>query len=179
MKFIHFGCWNNGYCDINSGTNGLSMTMRKLNQYLELNKDIGFMTIAGDNYYPDKIKDGETKIKRMNIENMISGINCLPKDIKKYILLGNHEYDPMIDESGKKIECISLIKQREEFLKQTSIFFNDIIHYIYNNTLIIMLDTTIYEFIQEGNILSPNKLCYDKVFDKVSFTDLIDIARYQ
>jgi hypothetical protein len=107
------------------------------------------------------------------------GINCLPKDIDKYILLGNHEYDSMIDESEQNIQCISLIKQKEEFAKEKSIFFNDIIHHVYNNTLIIMLDTTIYEFLQDKNESTPSQLCYDKVFIDKPFTNLIDIAQYQ
>jgi hypothetical protein len=69
MKFIHFGCWNNGFCDIETGTNGISMTMRKLTKYLDLNKDINFLTIAGDNYYPDKISNPSDTTKKIKIMN--------------------------------------------------------------------------------------------------------------
>jgi hypothetical protein len=181
MKFIHFGCWNNGLCDIELGTNGISLTMRKLKQYLEIHKDINFMTIAGDNYYPEKKLDKYGKKQKfLNIQNMISGINCLPKDITKFILLGNHEYDSLINSNGDELQCISIIKQKEEFSKNPlSIYFNDIMHKMYNNTLIIMLDTTIYEFIQDNIKLNPNDICYDEIFDDKSFNELINIVQYQ
>ena len=183
MKFIHFGCWNNGECNIETGTNGLSMTMKKINQYLGLHRDINFMTIAGDNYYPEKIKLEPTKkIKKMNIKNLISGINCLPKEIQKYVLLGNHEYDSIIDDNGEEIKCISLMTQQNLFTKMTNtMFFNDIIHLIHNNTLIIMIDTTIYEFLQNEKYQTkkPNELCYDKVFIGKTFDELNSIATYQ
>ena len=52
MKFVHFGCWNNGLCS-ESGTNGLSIMTKKLNEHI-LTNSIEFLTVAGDNYYPKK-----------------------------------------------------------------------------------------------------------------------------
>ena len=72
MRFIHFGCWNNGLCTMD-GTNGLSLTMKKLNSYVESNS-IDFVTIAGDNYYPPKTPKG----KIFSMENFTSGFSCLP-----------------------------------------------------------------------------------------------------
>ena len=56
MKFIHFGCWNKDNCNLTLKNNGISQTMSKLNDFIKKNKDIEFITIAGDNYYPDKKK---------------------------------------------------------------------------------------------------------------------------
>lgn len=75
MKFIHFGCWNNGNCS-SDGANGLSLTMKKLNSYIEEKTEtldeIEFIVIAGDNYYPPK---GETK--KFIEDDFISGFTPL------------------------------------------------------------------------------------------------------
>jgi len=52
MKFIHFGCWNNGKCE-KDGNNGLSK-MSKLLENIISEETINFITLAGDNYYPTK-----------------------------------------------------------------------------------------------------------------------------
>lgn len=43
-----------------TGTNGLSKTMKKIKEKIAHDK-IDFITVAGDNYYPDKTKIGEKK----------------------------------------------------------------------------------------------------------------------
>jgi hypothetical protein len=60
-SFIHFGCWNNGLCDKNKGINGVSTVMNKLNKYVnKIENNVDFISIAGDNYYPEKIKKEES-----------------------------------------------------------------------------------------------------------------------
>lgn len=106
MKFIHFGCWNKDKCDMTLKNNGLSQTMSKLNDFVKKNKDIEFITIAGDNYYPDKKgKEKEKKEKTMIAENFLSGVNCLPKHILKYVLLGNHEFDKVKVDGNETDKC--------------------------------------------------------------------------
>ena len=63
MSFIHFGCWNKNFCDINKkDSNGLSQVMNAL-----LNKEKQYKPnlyiINGDNYYPDKSIDNNGKKK--------------------------------------------------------------------------------------------------------------------
>lgn len=146
MKFIHFGCWNKDKCDITLKNNGLSQTMSKLNDFVEKNKDIEFITIAGDNYYPDK-KGKEKKEKTMIVANFLSGVNCLPKHILKYVLLGNHEFDKVKVDGNETDKCYLFNFEKNIFSKlNNTIFFNDVIYRIFgNNTLIIMIDTTLYE----------------------------------
>ena len=113
MKFIHFGCWNNGLCNP-SENNGLTKMTTLLNKYIKEQKDnISFISIDGDNYYPDKLskkekkekkenkennKKKEIKIKLFNSTNFTSGFSCLPISIPKIVLFGNHEIeDNVID----------------------------------------------------------------------------------
>jgi hypothetical protein len=167
MKFIHFGCWNNGICNIESGENGLSKTMRKIREKISL-EHIDFITIAGDNYYPDKTKIGKEKIKNMITQNFLSGIRCLPDSIRKYIILGNHEYDNMRVDGEEKEECYLLKKQREMFTNPNTIFFDDVIHERYVTTLIIMIDTTIYEIYEENPETLIKDTCFREIFTQIS-----------
>ena len=162
MKFIHFGCWNKNFCDITKNNNGLSATMKELNNYINDNKDIDFIVIAGDNYYPDKKekekKEKKTKEKNMITKNFLSGVNCLPKHILKYVLLGNHEYDNMKVDGMDADKCHLLKTQKNIFNKlNNTIFFNDVIYRPFGmHTLIIMIDTTIYEMFDD--LKEPNEL---------------------
>ena len=71
-NFIHFGCWNN----LNKKGN-LKPVMDKLQSRLN-NPDlpqIDFISVAGDNYYPDKLKpkiktDGKKKIIKPDLLEM-------------------------------------------------------------------------------------------------------------
>jgi hypothetical protein len=174
MKFIHFGCWNNGKCSADE-TNGLSLTMRKLKSYIEENKKetetetqtekknaIEFITIAGDNYYPPKRSSGT---KLFIDENFTSGFECLPKDIKKYLIFGNHDIDDIIiDESGNEIKCKILDEQIKIAEENNSIeIFNDVLSLIKSKTLIIMLDTNLYN--RKKTNIPINETCYSKLFN--------------
>lgn len=160
MKFIHFGCWNNGLCSTD-GTNGLSLTMRKLNSYI-LSNTIEFITIAGDNYYPPKSSKG----KIFNSKNFVSGFDCLPKTIKKYLIFGNHDIeDVIIDNSEKEINCKLLDEQIKIIEGNNSVeIFNDVIFKVIDKTLVIMLDTNLYD--REITDTPINKTCYSKLFNK-------------
>ena len=73
FKFVQFGCWNQGECEIietpnpssNQIPNPISNVMAKLRNYSntlsELHLDL--IIIAGDNYYPNKEKTGKGKTK--------------------------------------------------------------------------------------------------------------------
>ena len=176
MKFIHFGCWNNGLCSID-GTNGLSLTMRKLNSYIEFNP-IDFIIIAGDNYYPQKSSKGKKFIR----ENFTSGFDCLPKSVKKYLIFGNHDIeDVIIDDLDKEINCKLLDEQFRIIEGNNTVqIFNDVIFKKRDNTLIIMLDTNLYD---REIINTPiKKSCYSKLFNKFvnkSELTISDLIGYQ
>jgi len=111
----------------------------------------------------------------------------LPKNIKKYILFGNHEIeDNTIDihnpsynkkktyEELKPLveSCKSLILQttnRDSIFDDSYQFFNDVITIIRNKTLIIMFDTTMYTFKEkEGDFEKKiNETCYQHLFKNI------------
>ena len=171
MKFIHFGCWNKGKCDLsNPGSQPVSAVIASIKQYIDKEETKPtFITIAGDNYYPD-YKEG---IKIQNYDNFKSGFDCLEKleNIKKYIIFGNHDYDDIyktdttvIDNpyfEQKDLSCVNLISQ-QKLLDDKSDFkiFNNVL-YEYdsdNKTLVIMIDTNIY-------VDDPKIYCYKYVFN--------------
>lgn len=169
-KFIFFGCWNNGLCNSNETNisqihnNDLTNTMLKMRQYQNSNpNEIDYMIVAGDNYYPSKMKKIKTemndktektnktnktekknkKVKIINKDFLDSGFHCLQQiDIPKYILYGNHDIEFLND------DC-EITRFQQEFTDNNTVFFHFDeqiqMHRICGNTIIIMLDTTIYD----------------------------------
>lgn len=156
MKFIHFGCWNYGKCNLTKPNNGMSKVMNKLINYTKEQK-INFIIVAGDNYYPDKIKLNNMKYKTFNESNMKSGFECLLKTkIPTYILLGNHEFDTITDiDKNIKEEC-KVIKLQKKLSKEHLTLYKDVMHIKSNDTLMIMIDTNLYT-------LKTNIKCYDEL----------------
>jgi hypothetical protein len=154
-KFIHFGCWNNGECNKDNGNNGLSKVAKKLND----NKLIDFISVAGDNYYPEKVN----KIKSFNENNFTSGFNCLPNDILKYVIYGNHDIEDVFNNET----CKTLNEQLNKYSKDNKfIFFNDVLTYNnYENFVIIFIDTTLYTFEKDDFI---SNTCYKHLFTNIS-----------
>lgn len=189
MKFIHFGCWNKGLCNKYTKQNGLSKTMSKLDTYVR-NNPVDFIVVAGDNYYPEKTEATELtpKVKNMITDNFLSGIDCLPKSVKKYILLGNHEYDSMnVDGIEIDDKCYLLKLQKDIFNNEgNSSFFQDVMYERYTQTLIIMIDTTIYEMDKDNENQQIQGTCYTEVFNnleegtqKNTIKDLIAYQKYR
>lgn len=159
-SFIHFGCWNQGECQLNTDNNPLSTVMTNLNKYCEINNP-NFITVAGDNYYPKKYKDKgkdksskKNKVKIINSDDMLSGFQCLPNNIDIFMLLGNHDLETNNDKN------ILFIDNKENPENNCYILNNELdfslmheppINFVFNNsiildnTLIIMIDTSMYE----------------------------------
>lgn len=167
-RFIHFGCWNRGGCNMQEkeeNQTNLTKVMVRLNEVVnnknnqDNNEDnVDFLIISGDNYYPDKkkIKGTDKKVKTIDFKNLKSGFECLPKNLKKYILLGNHELEKIkLDEAGPECQVLSL-QQNYRSENKNNIIFEDpsiprdiIMHTTIGDdnalTVIIMLDTTMYD----------------------------------
>jgi hypothetical protein len=194
-NFVHFGCWNRGFCnsdldgELVETDNGITRVMKSLRK-LRMNNMPKFAVIAGDNYYPRKYeyKTGEGVKKKNKIyseANFQSGFECLKNvlpDIKKYILLGNHELDDIIKHTRQDIndidssespfddpkykpetkKCFPLMKQLD-FIQSGADNFNifqnvsSIIPDDGANTIVIMIDTTMYEVIDN---IAKNGLKY-------------------
>jgi hypothetical protein len=217
-SFIHFGCWNNGLCDKNEGTNGVSKVMNKLNKYAR--KNINFISIAGDNYYPEKIKKEKSekkekgeksekkekgeksekskksekkegdKIKMIHTNELVSGFNCLPNNVEINMILGNHDLETntsnkqqlyIKDENQMEDmnNCFILNTEINEARKKPINFVLQKTHELSKNTLIIMIDTSMYE--DDANNYIP---CYNEYFQKqesinADITDIIDLQKLQ
>lgn len=166
-SFIHFGCWNNGNCT--DQKSGLSQVAEKLKKI-----QVDFISIAGDNYYPDKDKNTKTKI--FNEQNFISGFKCLPDKICKYVIYGNHDIEDIFGNE----KCFTLTEQIKNYSTDNKfIFFNDVLTYDkYNNFIIIFIDTTLYTLNSDEDI---DKTCYKHLFKVVNFKDkkIKDIIEHQ
>jgi hypothetical protein len=162
MKFIHFGCWNNGKC---SAENGLTKMTSLLNKTVS-KTDFDFITVAGDNYYPGKKIIDDKKVKNFIFEDFKSGFDCLPADINKYVIFGNHDIeDIVIDDTEEKI-CHSLLLQKTIASENDKyILFDNVINIKDANNLIIMIDTTLYSLDEAQKV---NETCYQHIFTGTS-----------
>lgn len=81
--FIHFGCWNKLGCSMNDSSSSATSSatkisdttrvMIKLRDYIKKNKNKpSFLTIAGDNFYPDKNKDAKKEKKEKKEKEVIN-----------------------------------------------------------------------------------------------------------
>ena len=193
-KFITFGCWNQGRCSDNNN-NPVSLVTKKLREKV-LENPPDCIIISGDNYYPDKTVTNITETKKdknkenskskkvkkqkfINIPNLKSGFECLPDNVDIYILLGNHDVDNseaiINDPPSPPITC-QILKTEIEIIKtKQKNFINEytelIMHKIIDNTLILIIDTNIYD----EDVLSLE--CYNFINDK--FNNYADIIEYQ
>jgi hypothetical protein len=161
-KFIHFGCWSSGFCNINNPNNALSNVLKVLQDYLIKNPDIYCIIVSGDNYYPEKIKENGSKKKIFNLSNLVSGLNCLRTsslDRNVYLLIGNHELDNnenMVDVNNNKIDECEILKTELNISNDLNFTLDNyldsiILNLQINNTLLIMIDTTMYD-IEENDL---------------------------
>jgi hypothetical protein len=159
MNFIHFGCWNN----IDGNVINL---MKFLKKYTEINK-IDFINIAGDNYYPTKIKKDGVKQKIFNYDSFKIGFDLLNEiKVEKNMIFGNHD---ILDFNN----CISLIEQQKIDLFN---IYNKFMSKVVDNTIIFYLDSTIYELYDSGN-LNLEDTCYVHLYPK--FKTIKDIIHFQ
>ena len=66
-RFIHFGCWNNLNTKEKDGQikeiGCLDNVISRLGYILKTDPPIKFIVVAGDNYYPKKVKTDDGKQK--------------------------------------------------------------------------------------------------------------------
>jgi hypothetical protein len=155
----------------------MSNTLNKLKEYIaESGNTTNAVIVAGDNYYPHKytkkMNGIKQKFKEVNFGNMEMGFKCL-KDavgiIETHVLLGNHDVEYL-----KKNECAIIEKEIEITGKNHNIkLFNfndtDERYRIYGNSIVIFLDSTIYDNDEK------HFECYNHVIDGVNNVDNIEI----
>ena len=178
-RFIHFGCWNNSGCDstagaVKSSDTALTRVMKQIKKNITSSQfQPEFITVAGDNYYPIIKKDPVTKIKTklLDEDDLLSGFECLPKDLKKYLLLGNHDLEALSNAKSNPVSaCQILDMQKELEAEPTNNFEMDDLKspFIMNtrlsdSTIIIMLDTSMYS--NEDKSLKKVEHCYQRLFE--------------
>ena len=169
MKFIHFGCWNEHGCNMEKLNSPLSFVMRSLNNYVE-NHNIKFIVIAGDNYYVDR--QNKTKF---NPQHFYSGFNCLPKNITKYLIFGNHDLKDKFLVDKQDMKCASVNLQYMYAAKNSSFkLFSEVIYKIHHKTIIIMIDSTLLHHISDEYIK-----CYANLFPNHKLSTIDDLFKYQ
>ena len=75
-RFIHFGCWNN----LNEGTSSnLKGVMDKIKQTInqEQKQKPDFLSVAGDNYYPEKTTNHTTEENNKKIIKKNMNVNLI------------------------------------------------------------------------------------------------------
>ena len=183
--FINFGCWNNGFCP---GDNDLTKVMTLLKN--QNTPDPEFIIISGDNYYPEKktehTADGKKmKKKYLNYNHLISGFECLPKEIPIYMVYGNHDYETgliVTDKNNDNIEtfekensceltkyeinAVESLNREKGYNIDLNIFKSV---YFSDSTLIIMIDTTIYDDASIDEYLK----CYNIIDQSYTAIDII------
>ena len=187
-RFIHFGCWNNSGCDVESfhTDKDVKSTDTALTRVMkEIKKNIAssrikpeFMSIAGDNYYPIIKKDPITKEKNKILDehDLLSGFDCLPKGLKKYLLIGNHDLEKLSNKVEAPSACQILDMQKELEEEPTNNFEMDDLKspFIMNtklsdSTIVIMLDTSMYS--NEDKNLKKVEHCYQRLFEIHGFAN--------
>lgn len=189
-SFLFMGCWNNGYCHTNKDkTNDLYKTVESIKTLLTILDRENIVKpqklfIAGDNYYPDKIKvENDKKEKFTNIENLNSGFDCIKSiNINKYILFGNHDYEKTNlknnDDITKEKECHNLMTQLEYNKNEMEFFdfYSYCLPHIYKNkTLIVMIDSTMYDIEKNDEALD----CYKELYTNYDNDNMLEFIKNQ
>lgn len=157
-NFIHFGCWNN----LNEGGK-LKSVIHKINNRLRNNTKprIDFISVAGDNYYPDKIKPvkkTDTKKKLIHPHRLLNGFSKLPNSTDIFMILGNHDLETNTDpqkpklfikdeyngeESEKDCKILTLQKKYSSIRKNINfVLFKELL--LSDGTLVMMIDSSMY-----------------------------------
>lgn len=184
MRFFQFGCWNNLNEKKGKVVGRLKYVMAKLKQMAKPD----FIIVSGDNYYPGKEKVGEVKNKMVFFDKLIEGFDTLPSEIPIYMILGNHDLETQskkksnlfikgdIDryEDGK---CEILRKEKCVVDNKRNIQYNSFTYKVHENTLILMVDTSMYEFDKD---VEKYLSCYNVFFSpEYYFTNVNQLRNYQ
>ena len=186
LRFWQFGCWNNLNTTIKKdklkALGCLKDVIKLINErssIIETKPD--FLIISGDNYYPNKTKpkdenDQTQKKKIIFSEKLRQGFNSLPSTIPIYMILGNHDLEtnnegnlyihnqgtPETLETPENKDCEIIQLELDTLLQKENIeYFFFKAKLLNPETLILMIDTSIYEIDGESSMYLP---CYNKFF---------------
>ena len=186
LRFWQFGCWNNLNTTIKKdklkALGCLKDVIKLINERSSITETKpDFLIISGDNYYPNKTKpkdenDQTQKKKIIFSEKLRQGFNSLPSTIPIYMILGNHDLEtnnegnlyihnpgtPETLETPENKDCEIIQLELDTLLQKENIeYFFFKAKLLNPETLILMIDTSIYEIDGESSMYLP---CYNKFF---------------
>lgn len=206
--FIHFGCWNKGKCDVSdTAKSGVSAVMRRIQTYIDEENTYKptFISVAGDNYYPNKLKNKEKKGKdtaekkskdntakkekpevkqKIIVESeLASGFACLESlHVPVNVILGNHDLETnrenkhsFLIHSGETAESCAILKLEKQVTEpsgvklQLDFLTEGEIPFIGTNTLVLMIDTSMYETKHED--ITQYEECYPEIEEKLYLSE--------
>jgi len=169
-SFLMFGCWNEGFCRVDQ-QNPLTLNMHHLEKYVKKTTP-QFMVVAGDNYYPTKLKKGNPELQTYGLENkekvsilefekLKSGFDCLG-EISLHtnidVIFGNHDLETNLNEQGKlyikdgdiavqeSVGMCSILENEQRVIEaypNMNLYLNHSRRFG-EKTQVIMLDTSLY-----------------------------------
>lgn len=158
--FAHFGCWNQGLCG--NASTPLTKVMRALKAFTKEEKP-DFIVVAGDNYYPDKVKNKATgeKVKTIIPNDLATGFACLPKDVPIDMLFGNHDLETNMSVAGLIEKDIDCFITKAEIAEAIPNHIDLVVQKARTNgeTLLLLIDTSMYDDADIGEMLP----CYKKI----------------
>ena len=157
IKFINFGCWNKYGCKEKTGWFHVSNLIETLSD------NVDFIIVNGDNYYQNKNKDKETKVKTINNDDLTNGFKCLIKSSKYkeiFLLMGNHDIEPALDCQTIEQEKTSIVETATFHFPDNLTMFKELHQ---QDTLIIMIDSNVYT--------NENLSCYKKIIEDLPQDD--------
>ena len=162
-KFVQFGCWNQGLCGNESVP--LTKIMHSLKTFTH-KENPDFIVVAGDNYYPGKVKNKVTgeKIKTIVPTDLAAGFACLPKDVPIDMLLGNHDLETNMYISGRTDKETDCFITQEEIALAVPNHIDLVVHKkrllgSEQHTLLLLIDTSMYDD-DDVAVMLP---CYKKM----------------
>lgn len=158
--FIQFGCWNQGLCGNESAP--LTKVMQTLRTFTQQEKP-DFIVVAGDNYYPGKVKNKVTgeKVKTIVPSDLSSGFACLPQGVPIDMLLGNHDLETNMYVSGLTEKDTDCFITQEEIKQALPNHIDLVVQKTRTNgeTLLLLIDTSMYDDDDIAEMLP----CYKKM----------------
>jgi hypothetical protein len=158
--FVHFGCWNEGLCGNASAP--LTKVMHTLKAFTHKEKP-DFIVVAGDNYYPGKVKNKMTgeKVKTIVPTDLAAGFACLPKDVPIDMILGNHDLETNIFVSGSTEKETDCFITQKEIVEAVPNHIDLVVQKARTNgeTLVLLIDTSMYDDEDIADMLP----CYKKM----------------
>jgi hypothetical protein len=175
-NYIAFGCWNKIKDDKDQRQEKIIKYLEneiKKNKFRKLN----FLTLLGDNYYPNKVKVKGEKQKEYNESNLFNGFRFLEEiNLPKIFIHGNHDITDFPDEC----QLVQMGLTNTGVYTYKPIYPNNVypskLSTTDETTLYFFLDSTIYDkdFKDDTRI---EDTCYKHIFPKFSY--IRNIKKYQ